>query len=288
MGQPEARSVSEIPHGQELDKLLASLILASLVLHFGFVFFLHQLDWPREPEAIPDQYWHLLPPRAVFAPPPPPPVKTPASSPRGATARHSARVPAPGGAAAVARVAVLQALGGESMHELLTAGSVDADRAFERMGGVSLESRGGLELRSKLEIGSKRDGEHLRVDGPRSVSVGGRGQERLLPPQVRITPPESVIGGLPPEVIVAAVRQRLSGIRACFERSLDHEHSGGKITLHFSVTPAGAVDAVDVEQDTLGSAAVTTCMKERVAGWRFPPSPRASEFSFPFIFQSAE
>ena len=81
MGPPQATGALEIPRHQDFDRLLAALIFGSLLLHFGFVFYLHQLDWPRQSD-LPDQYWHLMPPRA-----PPRAAEVPRPAAPGAPAR---------------------------------------------------------------------------------------------------------------------------------------------------------------------------------------------------------
>src|SRR5258708_36070436 len=124
MGRPRARRASEIPRRQEFDPMLAALIFASLVLHFGFVFYLHQLDWPRQAEEVPEQYWHLLPPPPPVFAQPRPAAATPAATTavgRGKGTRH----------ATGKRVTLIEALGGGGSADRLRAGEVDEGKLFD-------------------------------------------------------------------------------------------------------------------------------------------------------------
>jgi hypothetical protein len=86
------------------------------------------------------------------------------------------------------------------------------------------------------------------------------------------------------------VRTRLGAIKACYERALKRNPTlSGKVVIHWTITQAGTVSGVDVEQDTLGDAEVASCIKALVARWRFPaPSGGSVDVSFPFVFQSSQ
>ena len=59
--------------------------------------------------------------------------------------------------------------------------------------------------------------------------------------------------------------------------------------MHWTITAAGTVSGVDVEQDTLGDSEVASCIKSLVARWRFPsPANGSVDVSFPFVFQSSQ
>lgn len=282
-----ARSASEIPHDRELDPLLASLLLASLLLHFGFVVYLQRMDWPRESD-VPDQYWRLLPPAApLFVPPRPatPPVAA-APGKVGRPVRGSRKASSGGGRLAL--VNALGALGGNPLADLLP--GTDSARAFDHLGGPILDGESRVPRVTSLEIGTNRVGGSLQVQGPGSVRSGERSEERLVQPQVRIEKPRTPAGGgLSVEEMVALIREHLGAIRACYQGPLNRNHNlAGKITLRFVVATDGSVESVAIEDDTLGSAEVASCIRRRVAGWGFPAASRPSEFSFPFVFQSAD
>jgi hypothetical protein len=290
----QARSVSEVPRDREFDTLLASLLLASLVLHFGFVLYLQRTDWPREPD-VPDQYWHLLPPRApVFAEPrrEPAPKPAPGRSVRRVGKQQGKQQSAqPGNLARAGRLSLTETLGENPLAGLFPAAEARSSDAFDQLGGANLggESRGPRV--GSLEIGTNLAGDGLKVHGPGRVATGERGGERPVQPRVDIVdpPPTQVPGGLPVDQAIAVIRQHLGGIRACYQGPLNHHHElAGKITVRFTVEIDGSVGAITFEEDTLGSPEVASCVRGRVAGWHFPAASRPSQFSFPFVFQSAD
>ena len=67
------------------------------------------------------------------------------------------------------------------------------------------------------------------------------------------------------------------------------EPVSGKVVIHWTITQAGTVSGVDVEQDTLGDAEVASCIKSLIARWRFPaPAGGSVDVSFPFVFQASQ
>ena len=72
-------------------------------------------------------------------------------------------------------------------------------------------------------------------------------------------------------MVAKEVRSRLGAIKACYERALKRNPNlSGKVVIHWTITQAGTVSGVDVEQDTLGDAEVASCIKSLIARWRFP------------------
>src|ERR1700761_2360657 len=57
---------------QNLDWMLVAVVAASFVLHFGFVIYLRNIDWPRHPdvEEIPDRFVQMIVPKKVEEPKP--------------------------------------------------------------------------------------------------------------------------------------------------------------------------------------------------------------------------
>ena len=100
----------------------------------------------------------------------------------------------------------------------------------------------------------------------------------------------AVDGELDPAMVAKEVRSRLGAIKACYERALKRNPNlSGKVVIHWTITQAGTVSGVDVEQDTLGDAEVASCIKALVARWRFPaPAGGSVDVSFPFVFQSSQ
>ena len=86
------------------------------------------------------------------------------------------------------------------------------------------------------------------------------------------------------------MRPRAGEIRACYERGLkERPDLSGKVVLGWTISPAGTVEGVHVQSDTLQNPRVLDCMTSLVATWRFsaPLSGNAVQVAFPFFFKSS-
>jgi outer membrane biosynthesis protein TonB len=184
---------------------------------------------------------------------------------------------------------------GGSIADVLGKGDVDRDqeKAFQGVGGVGVAS-GNDQLRG-IKSGGTGSGRVASVGGLRgggSIAGGGTGEaaaEKKVSGSVKSEAP-AVDGELDPAMVAKEVRTRLGAIKACYERALKRNPTlSGKVVIHWTITQAGTVSGVDVEQDTLGDAEVASCIKALVARWRFPaPSGGSVDVSFPFVFQSSQ
>jgi TonB family protein len=89
--------------------------------------------------------------------------------------------------------------------------------------------------------------------------------------------------------LARVIRQGMAAIRACYERALKRDpRLAGKLVLRFTITPAGTVSAVDLDEDTLRDPELARCLRETFLRWRFPaPTGGPAEISYPFVFQPA-
>jgi outer membrane biosynthesis protein TonB len=182
-----------------------------------------------------------------------------------------------------------------SIADVLGKGDVDRDqeKAFQGVGGIGVAT-GNDQLRG-IKSGGTGSGRVANVGGLRgagAIAVGGTGAgsaEKKVTGSVRSEAP-AVDGELDPAMVAKEVRTRLGAIKACYERALKRNPTlSGKVVIHWTITQAGTVSGVDVEQDTLGDAEVASCMKALVARWRFPaPAGGSVDVSFPFVFQSSQ
>jgi hypothetical protein len=182
-----------------------------------------------------------------------------------------------------------------SIADVLGKGDVDRDqeKAFQGVGGVGVANNND-QLRG-IKSGGSGTGRVASVTGLRgggSIAGGGTGTaaaEKKVSGVVKSEAP-AVDGELDPAMVAKEVRTRLGAIKACYERGLKRNPNlSGKVVIHWTITQAGTVSGVDVEQDTLGDAEVASCIKSLVARWRFPaPSGGSVEVSFPFVFQSSQ
>jgi len=182
-----------------------------------------------------------------------------------------------------------------SIADVLGKGDVDRDqeKAFQGVGGVGVANSND-QLRG-IKSGGSGTGRVASASGLRgggSIEGGGTGAaatEKKVSGVVKSEAP-AVDGELDPAMVAKEVRTRLGAIKACYERALKRNPNlSGKVVIHWTITQAGTVSGVDVEQDTLGDAEVASCIKSLVARWRFPaPSGGSVEVSFPFVFQSSQ
>jgi hypothetical protein len=122
----------------------------------------------------------------------------------------------------------------------------------------------------------------LRGDG--LVAGGGGTGSRAV---VRSEPP-SVSGPLEAGTVVREVRARMGVIKSCYERGLQRDPKlTGRLVLRWTITAAGAVEALAVESNTVAAPEVTSCLTDVVTRWRFPGSTSGpTVVAFPFSFTS--
>jgi outer membrane biosynthesis protein TonB len=202
---------------------------------------------------------------------------------------------------AVRNTGILKLLGAKadgegSIADVLGKGDVDRDQeaAFKGVGGLTVATGEG-QLRG-VKTGTGGSGKVASVSGLRGgggeiagASIGNVGGERAVKAVVKQEAP-AIDGELDPNIVAKEVRARIGAIKACYERALKRNPNlSGKVVIHWTITPAGTVSGVDIEQDTLGDSEVTNCIKQLVSRWRFPaPSGGAVEVSYPFVFQSSQ
>jgi hypothetical protein len=183
-----------------------------------------------------------------------------------------------------------------SLADVLGKGDVDRDqeKAFQGIGGVGVASDSDAALRG-IKTGGSGSGKVATVGGLRGgagIVGGGTGAgpgEKKVSGVVKSEAP-AVDGELDPSIVSKEVKSRLGAIKACYERALKRNPNlSGKVVIHWTITAAGTVSGVDVENDTMGDSEVANCIKSLIARWRFPaPSGGSVEVSFPFVFQAAQ
>lgn len=123
--------------------------------------------------------------------------------------------------------------------------------------------------------------------------AGGGGVGRAT---VRVTAPTVVraerIGGPGRDVseLGSFVRGRQSQLRFCYEEYglKANPNLAGTVTVSVTLTGDGAVTGVAIASRSwsgAGAAETESCIRSRISGWRFPPSPQGGgTYSFPFNF----
>ncbi len=117
------------------------------------------------------------------------------------------------------------------------------------------------------------------------VDLGGRGKDET----VFVPGHTTVVGGLSREVINRVIQKHYSEIKYCYEKELSkNPELYGKVTVLFLIDGGGQVGEALVQQTTLASDPVETCMINHVRRWAFP-APRGGgtvQVTYPYVFKS--
>jgi outer membrane biosynthesis protein TonB len=309
-----------------IDWFFTTIAALSFLFHLIFVIYLRNVDWPRKPdiEAVPDRFVQMVVKKEEKKPEEKKPevakteeekkpekkkgddeAKKPkreltdeekaklAEAKAKADAERRARL-----AEQVKSTGLLKLLGAKgadgSIADVLGKGDVDRDqeKAFQGVGGVGVANADSLRGIKSGGSGSGRVADAGSLRGGAGIAGGGTGSgagERTVKAAIKTEAP-AVDGDLDPAMVAKEVRSRLGAIKACYERALKRNPNlSGKVVIHWTITQAGTVSGVDVEQDTLGDAEVASCIKSLIARWRFPaPAGGSVDVSFPFVFQASQ
>jgi len=310
-----------------VDWFFTTVAAVSFLLHLIFVIYLRNVDWPRKPdiEAVPDRFVQMVVKKEEKKPEPKKEEVAKTEEPKKeekkkgdeekkvkkelteeekaklaeakakADAERRARLAEQVKSTGLLKLLGAKADGGGSIADVLGKGDVDRDQenAFKGVGGVGIAS-GNDSLRGIKSggSGSGRVADAGSLRGGAGIAGGGTGAgagERTVKGAIKTEAP-AVDGELDPNMVAKEVRSRLGAIKACYERALKRNPNlSGKVVIHWTITQAGTVSGVDVEQDTLGDAEVASCIKSLIARWRFPaPSGGSVDVSFPFVFQASQ
>ena len=119
-----------------------------------------------------------------------------------------------------------------------------------------------------------------------SIDLGGRGKDETIFVPGRTT----VVGGLSREVINRVIQKHYNEIKYCYEKELTHDPGlYGKITVLFVISGDGRVGDALVQQTTMSSEPVESCMLNHVKRWAFP-APQGGgtvQVTYPYVFKSS-
>lgn len=96
-----------------------------------------------------------------------------------------------------------------------------------------------------------------------------------------------VFGDVDKTSIKAAIKHRTSALQHCYNKALRTQPDlAGKMTYTIAISVMGSVTKVDIEEDTVGSSAVSTCARAKIQGWRFPMdgAEEGAEVTFSVVF----
>ncbi len=286
---PQLISVLRAAPWRTIERRFLFILAASIALHIVFAGYIAAQPMPVT-ETFDD-----VPERAVGRVTLPPLLKLPKSLPPAAAAsRAASRAPAakPADARATAKEAVAKLLGvdkpGGAFGTLIDSDTGDIASALE--GATNFRVAGDAPTGPRgPTTGALATVERLGTDGAKQVILGSR--EDKIP----ATATPGVIGldetdGIDPRALQQFITARRAGVQNCFERELHHNPSmkGGKITVRLFIGTTGRASGVTIDEDTLGSEAVSACMRTLMGRWIFPFSPKDEvPVSVPFVFARA-
>jgi TonB family protein len=133
-------------------------------------------------------------------------------------------------------------------------------------------------------LGTKGSG-HGR-GGYGEVDLGGRGKDETIFVPGRTT----VVGGLSREVINRVIQKHYNEIKYCYEKELSKDPGlYGKVTVLFMIDGTGRVGEALVQQTTISSQPLESCMVNHVRRWVFP-APQGGgtvQVTYPYVFKSS-
>jgi len=118
------------------------------------------------------------------------------------------------------------------------------------------------------------------------IELGGRGKDETVFIPGRTT----VVGGLSKEIINRVIQKHYNEIKYCYEKELTHDQGlYGKITVLFVIEGTGHVADALVQQTTMSSEPVESCILNHVKRWTFP-APQGGgtvQVTYPYVFKSS-
>ena len=133
-------------------------------------------------------------------------------------------------------------------------------------------------------LGTKGSG-HGR-GGYGEIDLGGRGKDETVFVPGRTT----VVGGLSREVINRVIQKHYNEIKYCYEKELSKDPNlYGKVTVLFLIEGTGRVGDALVQETTMASPPVESCMINHVRRWVFP-APQGGgtvQVTYPYVFKSS-
>ncbi len=96
-----------------------------------------------------------------------------------------------------------------------------------------------------------------------------------------------VFGDVDKNSIKAAIKHRTSALQHCYNKALRTQPDlAGKMSFTIAISVMGSVTKVEIEEDTVGSPAVSTCARAKMQGWRFPMdgAEEPAEVTFSVVF----
>jgi TonB family protein len=118
------------------------------------------------------------------------------------------------------------------------------------------------------------------------IDLGGRGKE-----ETQFVPGRTiVVGGLNRDVINRIIQRHYNEVKYCYEKELTRDPGlYGKVTVLFVIDGTGRVGDALVQESSMGSEPVESCIVGHVRRWAFP-APQGGgtvQVTYPYVFKSS-
>jgi outer membrane biosynthesis protein TonB len=300
-----------------MDRVFFGILAASLFVHFSGAALIISAEAPKEPELALDE----LDDRFVRAIIPQRPVEAPRPADTGAgeeaqddkkadEPKESGKAAAdkPAADAAERRAEVAKKVSRTGLLKILGSNGGGGQGAFaDVLGGASgggdiaaaLAGAGGVGVATEASVGGgtgPRGGGTGKVTGIGEVGTQGGGKvdlgtkkETQVQGRVQDSTPEVESSDVDRAALARYVRSRLKSIQSCYEKELKRNPNlKGKVVVRFVIKPSGRAGEIDIEENTLGSEAVGSCIRTTIRNWTFPFKPDSdTAVSYPFVFSPA-
>ncbi len=122
--------------------------------------------------------------------------------------------------------------------------------------------------------------------GNGTIDLGGRGKDEteFIPGKT------NVIGGLSRDVINRIIQRHYNEIKYCYEKELTKDPGlYGKVAVLFVISGDGRVGDALVQQTTMSSETVESCMLNHIKRWVFPAPAGGGtvQVTYPYVFKAS-
>ncbi|HEX5752285.1 MAG TPA: AgmX/PglI C-terminal domain-containing protein [Archangium sp.] len=306
---------------RSMDRLFFGILAASLLLHFSGAALIISSDPPPEPELeldqLDDRFARVLMPPKVEEP-----KKQATDTAQAAAdtekdkpqandsddkpASDTASRPSTPEEAAARRAEVAKKVAGKGLLKILGSSGGGGGAFSDVLGGSTgggdiaqaLAGAGGVGIATEASVGANgpRGGGEGKVAGIGDLGTSGGGKVDLgskkeveISGRVSAATPEVDSSDVDREALARYIKTRLKAIQGCYEKELKRNPSlKGKVMVRFNILPSGRTGDIEIEENTLGSDAVASCIRTVVRGWVFPFKPDDEvPVAYPFVFTPA-
>ncbi|MCY1045012.1 AgmX/PglI C-terminal domain-containing protein [Corallococcus sp. bb12-1] len=309
---PELKSSS----WRTLDQLFFLILAAMLVLYVISVAFIVTRPKPVEAEVeleqLEDRFVRaFIPPQAPVKEAPKDtgaaPDKKPDETKAPPKKTAAAATPSTPTSAAEQRQQLAAKVSGTGLLKIL--GSKGEGGALENVLGASMggtnvaEALSGAQAGGALTVGSGGNGlANPQGDtGGKAAAIGAQvtqgagkvdtgSKQAIKVPQVADAAAEVDSAEVNPKAMARFIQSMKASIQRCYEKELKRDPTlKGRVMVRFNLKPNGRADNIEVDESTLRSEGVSSCIITTIRGWKFPFTPSDDvPVSYPFIFSSGD